>query len=200
MAADPQYAPLFTVRVGGEPLPASMRASITSLRYEDGLQGADRVELTLANDSLQWLDHPLLRADTGLELLLGYAPDPLEKVFVGEITGVEASFPSGGMPTVHVVAHDFLQRLTAGTKDRAFALKLPTGNFPLPDPLVATIVSATNLLIPALDPVGAALSFLTLLVTYAIDENTAKRSIRFQVGQSDFDFLTTVARDNGWEM
>ena len=31
---------------------------------------------------------------------IGYAPDPLEQVFVGEITGVEASFPASGMPTV----------------------------------------------------------------------------------------------------
>ena len=54
------------------------------------------------------------RSTRGFELELGYAPDPLETVFVGEITGVEASFPSGGMPTLTVVAHDFLQRLTVG--------------------------------------------------------------------------------------
>ena len=70
-----------------------MRASIVSLRYQDGLDGADRVELTLANDRLQWLDHPLLQVDTGLELRIGYAPDPLDRVFVGEITGVEAIVP-----------------------------------------------------------------------------------------------------------
>src|SRR3954466_7798185 len=201
MAADPQYAPMFSVKVAGEALPAAMRASITSLRYQDGLQGADRVELTLANDSLQWLDHPLLRADTGLELLLGYAPHPLEKVFVGEISGVEATFPSSGMPTVKVVAHDFLQRLTAGTKDRAFAFSIPCiGKFPLPDPAIAALVSGTNLLVPKLDPTGAALSFLTLAIAYAIDPLEAKRSVRIQQGQSDFDFLSALAKENGWEM
>jgi phage protein D len=201
MAAHPVYAPNFTLRVGGQPLPTAMRGAIISLRYQDGLQGADRVELTLANDRLQWLDHPLLQADTGLELDIGYAPGPLENVFVGEITGVEASFPSSGLPTVHVVAHDFLQRLTIGTKDRAFALSIPTiGKFPLPDPIVASLVGATNLLIPVVDPAGAALSFLTLLVAYAIDPIDAKRAIRIQQGQSDFDLLSQVARDNGWEM
>ncbi len=201
MTAPASYAPNFTVRVAGDELPTAMRASITSIRHQDGMQGADRVELTLANDRLQWLDHSLLQVDAPLELYLGYAPDPLERVFVGEVTGVEASFPSGAMPTVRVVAHDFLQRMTTGSKDRAFALSIPCiGKFPLPDPYVAMLVSGTNLLIPAVDPAGAALSFLTLLLAYAIDPLEAKRSIRIQQGQSDFDFLSALAKENGWEM
>jgi hypothetical protein len=201
MARFPLYAPGFTVLVDGEPLPTPMRASITSLRYQDGLEGADRVELTLANQGLQWLNHSLLQVDRGLELRIGYAPDPFERVFVGEITGITPTFPSGGMPTVTVVAQDFLQRLTIGSRDRAFALSLPCiGKFPLPDPVIAELVGFTNLLVPAVDPVGAALSFLTLLVTYAIDPLEAKKSIRIQQGQNDFEFLSAMAKENGWEM
>ena len=201
MAATPAYAPGFTVHLDGRPIPTALRAAITSVRYQDGLQGADRVELTLANDGLQWLDHPLLQTDIGLELRLGYAPDPLDTVFVGEITGVEATFPSSGVPTVHVVAHDFLQRLTTGTKDRAFAVNIPTvGKFPLPDPVVAQLVSATDLLIPQVDPAGAALSFLTFLLAYAIDPGDAGPGVRIQRAQSDFDFLALLAKENGWEM
>ena len=201
MARYPTYAPSFTVRLDGQPLPTPMRASVTSLRYQDGLEGADRVEIVLANDRLQWLDHPLLQVDTGFELDLGYAGAPLKTVFFGEITGVEAAFPSGGMPTVTIAAHDFLQRLTVGAKDRAFALSIPCiGKFPLPDPDIAMLVGATNLLIPAVDPAGAALSFLTLLIAYAIDPLEAKRGIRIQQGQSDFDFLAGLAKENGWEL
>jgi phage protein D len=201
MATYPQYAPEFRIRIGGENAPAALRASLASLSYQDGLEGADRVEITVANENLRWLDHPLLQVDVPLSLSIGYAPGPLEEVFVGEITGVEPSFPSGGMPTLRLVAHDFLQRLTTGTKDRAFALSLPCiGKFPLPDPAVVALVAGTNLMIPALDPVGSALSFLTLLAQYAIDPLEAKRGIRFQQGQSDFDFLSQIARDNGWEM
>src|SRR5436189_2630169 len=189
MAQYPTYAPEFQVKVNGDHIPAAMRGCVTRVSYQDGLEGADRVEVTLANEDLRWLDDPLLQMDNGFSLSIGYAPDPLEEVFVGEITGVNATFPNGGMPTLTIIAHDFLQRLTTGTKDRAFALSIPCiGKFPLPDPDIAMLVSATNLLIPVVDPAGAAVSFLTLLLAYAIDPLEAKRSIRIQQG-SDLHFL-----------
>ncbi len=199
--AHAKFAPDYRVDIGGDPLPAAMRASVMRISYQDGIEGADRVEVTLANEGLQWLDHPLLQVDNGFKLSIGYAPGTLEQVFVGEITGVNVSFPNSGIPTVTVIAHDFLQRLTKGTKDRAFALSIPCiGKFPLPDPAIAGLVSFTNLLIPSIDPAGAALSFLTLLIAYALDPLEAKRGIRIQQGQSDFDFLSGLAKDNGWEM
>jgi phage protein D len=196
-----QYAPDYRIEIGGDPIPVAMRASVMRINYQDGIQGADRVEVTLANDQLQWLDHPLLQVDTNFSLSIGYAPGTLEEVFVGEITGVNVTFPNSGLPTVTVIAHDFLQRLTNGTKDRAFAISLPCiGKFPLPDPLIADLVAFTNLLIPVVDPAGAALSFLTLLIAYAVDPIEAKKGIRVQKSESDFDFLSKLAKDNGWEM
>jgi phage protein D len=201
MARFPRYAPDFRIALDGDAMPAAMRARVMRVTYEDGIKGADRVEIALANDGLQWIDHPLLQVDNKLELSIGYAPDALDKVFVGEITGVNAAFPSSGVPTVTVVAHDFLQRLMSGTRDRAFALSIPCiGKFPLPDPLVVSLVGLTDLLIPLVDPAGAALSFLTLLMAYAIDPLDAKKSIRIQQNESDFDFLSKLAKENGWEM
>jgi phage protein D len=201
MAGFSRYAPEFKLRINGDNIPAALRGSVTGVNYQNGLEGADRVEITLANEQLRWLDHPLIQVDNPLSLSIGYAPNPLEEVFVGEITGVNASFPNGGPPTLTVVAHDFLQRLTQGTKDRAFALDLPCiGKFPLPDPYVAMLVSGLNLLVPVVDPAGAAVSFLTLLLAYAIDPLEAKRAIRIQHNQSDFDFLSQLAQENGWEM
>jgi uncharacterized protein len=143
------------------------------------LEGSDSVEITFANQNLQWLDNPLLAVNNGFTLSIGYAPDPLEKVFVGEITGVEPSFPNSGMPTIRVTAHDFLQRLTHGKVDRAFAITLPTiGILPLPDPVVTALVSAGNLLIPDPDPIGAALSTLMSLVSYILAPQEAQHSVR----------------------
>jgi hypothetical protein len=177
------FAPDYRIEINGGPIPDAMRACVTRVSYQDGIEGADRVEITLANPTLEWLDDVLLQVDNGFKLAIGYAPFPLDDVFVGEITGVSVSFPNSGVPTVTVVAHDFLQRLTTGTKDRAFALSLPCiGKFPLPDPLIAGLVSFTNLLIPSIDPAGAALSFLTLLIAYALDPLEAKRGVRIQQG------------------
>ena len=201
MAKYAQYAPEFAIEIDGQPMPAAMRASVSGVSYKDGMQGADRVEVTLANQSLRWLDHPLLAVDNGFRLKIGYAPDPLEEVFVGEITGVEPSFPSGGMPTIRITAQDFLQRLTHGTKDRAFRISIPSiGNFPLPDAVVAAIVSGTNALIPALDPVGGALSVIMTLGMYLAFPQFAQMGVRKQRGQTDFQFLSDISKQNGWEM
>lgn len=197
----PQLAPQFTVRIGGANLPPALRGSIASLTYTDGMEGADSVEVTFANQNLQWLDDPLLAVDQGFKLFIGYAPDPLEEVFVGEITGVEPSFPNGGMPTIRVTAHDFLQRLTHGKLDRSFAITIPeTVVIPIPDPIVAAIVSGTNLLLPSLDPVGAALSTLMTLASFVAAPTEPEKWVRTQSGASDFDFLSGIAKENGWEM
>ncbi len=201
MARYPIYAPDFRLKIGGDTIPAALRAAIVSINYTDGMEGADRVEVTIANDELRWLDHPLLQVDNGLKLSLGYAPDPLEEVFVGEITGVETNFPNSGMPTIKITAHDFLQRLTKGTKDRGFLLSIPmVQNFPLPDVIVAGLVSAENLLIPSPDPVGGALNLLMSLATYVVAPAVAQQGVARQKGVSDFAFLTEISKKNGWEM
>jgi hypothetical protein len=201
MATHAQYAPQFKVEIGGDPLPPALRGSIISLSYQNGLEGSDSVDLTIANQDLRWLDNPLLAVDQGFKLHLGYAPDPLEEIFVGEITAVEPSFPNGGMPTIKVTAHDFLQRMTHGKVDRAFALRIPKfGIFPLPDVAVAALVSGSYLLEPRPDPIGGALSVLMTLATMAVVPDDSQRPVRRQVRVTDFEFLTGIAKENGWEM
>ena len=189
------------MQVGGSNLPAGLRGAISSVTWTTAIEGSDSVEVTFANPNLQWLDNPLLAVDQPFTLSVGYAPDPLEKVFVGEITGVEPAFPGGGMPTIRVTAHDFLQRLTHGQVDRAFYIQIPESvTIPLPDPAVAAIVSGSNLLIPDLDPVGGVLSTLMTLAAYVAAPDEPEKWVRKQQSSSDFDFLTAIAKENGWEM
>lgn len=197
------YAPEFRIEIDGEAVPAPLRYSVMSVNYQTGLEGSDRVELTIANESLRWLDHPLLNLDRNLSLFLGYAPDPLEQVFVGEIVGHNASFASGGASTLTVVAQDRMHRMQKGGKVRWFAIPTPVGNFPLPDVATAPIVSLENGLIPIMDPVGAALSVLlggAEAAAAVSDPNGAQKVIRKQANESDFDFLRKLALENGWEM
>src|ERR1700761_3172073 len=114
MARYSRYAPSYKIRIDGTPLPPEINSSITSVTWDTGMQGADRVELALANLSLRLLDHPLLATDREFRLSVGYAPDPLEEVFVGEITGVEPIFPGGGVPSLRITAQDYLNRISKG--------------------------------------------------------------------------------------
>jgi uncharacterized protein len=182
MAANPRYVPDFKVRIDGEDIPAAMRASVTSVSYTDGTEGADQVQIVLANPDLRWLNHPMLKLNNELSLVMGYAPDGLEEMFVGEITTREASFPSGGVPTFSVRALDLTHRLQRGTKERGFG--------PLPDPAIVGLVAVENGLIPALDPGAALAAVLSVLF----------HRPRFQANQTDYEFLTKIASDMGVRM
>ncbi len=208
MAARLRFAPEFRLQINGRDVPAALRSSITSVRYQDGTQAADRVEIGLANVDLRWLQRHIrglgfqpfptgvqvgpLRAEVGpeglfdvdntLELALGYAEAPLEDVFKGDITGVEASFPSGGVPAMTLVAHDYLQRLSQGSYARGFG--------PLPDAVIAKILSAENLLIPLVDPAIGAASTALAAVNYIFGGAGRK-----QRGQSDLELLKEIAAE-----
>jgi hypothetical protein len=210
MARYPGYAPDFQVRINGEDLPAAVRATVSGVRFEDGQNAADRVEISLANPDLRWLQRhikglgfrpptgvnvgPVRMADAApdgtfdidnqLRLSIGYAPDPLEEVFKGDVTGVQVSFPNGGMPTLTMVAHDYLQRLARGTVARGFG--------PLQDALVAVILGAENLLIPEIDPAlmaaGAALTAVNLIFN-----GTGTKQGAPGHGQTDLELLAEIA-------
>jgi hypothetical protein len=202
--AEARYAPEFQVRINGRAVPSALRASIMSVTCQSGIEGADRVELSLVNENLRWLDHPLIAVERELSLSIGYAPDPLEQIFVGNIVGQSATFPSSGAPTLTVVAHDRRHRLQQGTSSRWFAI--PTqcyGNFPMSDLSVTSLVSLEHLLIPIFDPVGAAISAVLEGVEVAAnlgDPDARQKIIRKQVGETNYDFLHRIAKENGWDM
>jgi len=58
-------APEYKIEINGEPIPAALRGCVTGISYQNGLEGADRVEVSLANPNLRWLDSPLLQTDNG---------------------------------------------------------------------------------------------------------------------------------------
>jgi phage protein D len=200
----PFFSPDARITADANPMPAAMRASVSRIALQLGIEGADRLELTLANEGLRWLDHPQLALGRQLQLSLGYAPDPLQQTFVGDIVGLTPSFPADGMPTLTVVAHDRRQRLQRGSKTRWFAVAIPcVGTYPMPDPLVAGLVTAENFLVFASDPVSLAISAALGGVEYAITAaqgQGAHELVRKQKSESDLTFLGRIAQENGWVM
>jgi Phage protein D len=207
MGAYPTYAPDFKLTINDSDMPPALKSSVTSVRYQDGINAADRVEVGFANSNLRWLQEhirglgfsplptgvtlgPVGRADVTaggafdidnkVQLSMGYAPDPLEQMFLGEVTGVDVTFPNGGMPTMTLVAHDYLSRLAPGKYARGFGL--------LPDALIAMILSAENLLIPLIDP-----TITTVSTALAVVNAIFKLSGTKQEGESDLALLTRIA-------
>ena len=200
-----RFAPDFRIEINGKPVPALLRASTSSVSLQTSFDGSDRVELTLVNEGLRWLDHELLRLDNSLALYMGYAPDPLEKMFAGEIIAQSPTFPSGGSPMLTVSAQDRREHLQSNKPVRWFAVPIPSlGNTPVPDPVVASLVAIEHFLIPIFDPIGAALSVLIGGVQVAVaatgDSQTMQKIIRKQLGESNLDFLKRLSQENGWEL
>jgi phage protein D len=179
----PVYVPDFELAIDGRPLPAELRTRVTAIRFEEGLEGASRAEIQLANQALALLDAPLLDLDRRLELFLGYRPAGMERMFAGEVTGVEPSFPASGMPTVTISALDATKRLSASRKDRAFPSRMT-------DKVIATIVAAENQLI-TLPDVAASLAG-------GLGAFTEKPRVQYK--KSDYQFLRGIAAEYGFDM
>lgn len=204
MSAPLRYAPELRLSLGGRPVPSALRGSISSVSCQNGLDGADRVEVALANPGLRWLDHDLLRLDTEMRLEAGYAPGPLTTLFVGDIVGQTPTFPASAMPALTVVAQDRRTKLQRSGGTRWFAIPTKAwGVLPLPDTAVATTVALPHGLIPITDPVGAVIAtVLQGVETFAAigDPDAMQKVVRRQHGESDHAFLQRLAKESGLEM
>ncbi|MEU0938142.1 hypothetical protein [Embleya sp. NPDC005971] len=204
MSAFPQYAPEMRLRFAGRPAPAALRGSVTGVVCQTGMGDADRLEVSLANEGLRWLDDPLFRLDTEVSIALGYAPDEPSRLFVGEVVGTEASFPSDGMPMLRVVAQDRRTRLAAASPARWFGVPVPKlGVIPLPDLVVAPLLAVEHGMVPLLDPLGAFLSAALGVVDVVAtieDPSMRQRVVRRQHSETTLDFLKKIAVENAWEL
>ena len=199
MARFPRYAPQYRITIDGDEIPPALRGSIISVKLTSALKGANRVDLSIANQGYRWTDHALLQTKLDFSLQLGYAPDPLVQMFAGKIVTVDSTFPQSGIPIMTVSAQDAVQPLMQNRHDESHRTTIPfIGNFPLPDEaVIATVLKGLQ---PQIDPVGGALSLLSTLASYLVAPEIAQKAVRIQESVSDFEFLSKIAKDNGWEM
>lgn len=201
--ANQRYAPDFHVTIRDQAVPDPLRAVMSSVTFTTGLQGADRVEVAIANQALRWLDDPLLAIGGSFRLALGYAPDALVQMFVGEITGVAASFPSNGIPQLTLTAQDQRQRMKQGKQARWFARPAASANVLVSDQEVGQRLVDKYGLQADFEPIGSQLAGLIATATAAAvgaDPDTSQRGVQKQIGQTDFDILGQLAKKNGWEV
>jgi hypothetical protein len=200
----PFYAPEIRLAFAGKPAPAELRGSVTSINCQTGLGGSDRLEVSLVNERLRWLDSPLFEIESEITFGIGYAPDTPAQMFAGEVTGTEAEFPSDDLPTLRIVAQDRRTRLTEASPARLFAIPIPTlGVQPLPDLAVAPLVGREHQLLTSIDPLGAFLSAALSLVDLAAtadDPGMRQKLARKQHSENSLEFLERIAAENGWDV
>lgn len=200
-----RYVPEMRLGFGGRPAPAALRGSVTGVSCVTGLGGdADRLEISLANAGLRWLDHRLFALDTPVSLALGYVPREPRTLFSGQVVGTEAEFPSGGVPTLRVIAQDRRTRLADASPGRWFAVPVPKlGVLPVPDLVVAPYLALEHGLLPVVDGLGAVLAGAlgaADAAAVAEDPGMRQRVVRHQHAQNTLKFLEQIAAQNGWEL
>jgi phage protein D len=116
--------PDLEVRLNGRVLPKEARRDLRSAAVQEDLDAASMFTLVLHNwdedrQRFIWSDGDLFAPGTEVELRFGYL-DRLERVMLGEITGLEPAFGGGQPPTLLVRGYDHRHRLMRGRSTHSF--------------------------------------------------------------------------------
>lgn len=172
------YTPRFAATVDGVSFTES-DGVISDLTISATLNRADHFSFTLnypfdhASGKFSGPNWKRFRLGKRVELSIGYE-SPLEPVFVGTINSMGPNFPSGGGPIVTVSGYGLLHEMMKGTKSRSW--DEPT------DSAVARAVA---------DEYG--------FKQKEIEESDLDHRLVKQDKESDYQFLSRLAKKNGFE-
>jgi phage protein D len=170
--------PDFRLSINGTELPQAARADMVSVRVLSDVGAAGMFTFTLIcwdgqRMQVKWIDDDLFKEGNSVDIQIGYR-DKLERVFQGEITGLEPEFPHGEPPKLTVRGYDRRHRLMGKRKTRTF-LKMKDSD-------IASQIAGDWSLQPDVEDTRVTLEYV------------------LQHNQTDFEFLQERARRIGFEM
>src|SRR4029453_8561515 len=112
------YPPRYRIKVDEQDLSA-LGVEINAVSVSEVLDGASRASFFVGNGDLRWLSSPLFKPGARVTVWMGYA-DPLEQLFIGEITELRPTFPEADISLLEVVAYDFSHRMSRGCRFRSW--------------------------------------------------------------------------------
>jgi phage protein D len=117
-------APEFRLRVNGSDLPPQTQTDIKSVAvHEDtdipGMFTFDMVNWDADHLKMKWSDSDDFKEGVSVEILIGYR-DAMEKIFSGEITGLELRIHGRETPLLRVRGYDRRHRLMRGKKSATY--------------------------------------------------------------------------------
>jgi phage protein D len=116
--------PEFRLRINGAELPAKAKADLISVSVLEDVGATGMFSFTLycwdgAEMQVKWIDDALFKEGNSVEIDMGYR-DKLQRLFQGEITGLEPEFSNDKPPTLTVRGYDRRHRLMGRRKTRTF--------------------------------------------------------------------------------
>src|SRR5437762_153673 len=206
------YVPQFQILVQGSPMPGGVLHDVVEITYKDKLKEIDSCEITVnnwdsTNNCFKYIGAEDLNPKSGqpnnqgvanaklwnlfdpctkqVELHLGYAPGPLEKMMIGTFVTYEPNFPASGPPVLSVRMLNLMSKLRVKTRDEQYTQDKIN---PLTDSAIAEYIdSKQRLPLPIKTDPNAKNSEPQL--TYVVQKN-----------QYDVDFLWERARRNGYDL
>lgn len=164
----------WSVKTGGAALPPEVMDKLISAEVDNSLEVPDMAVLRFHDNDLTLVEGTNFDLGKELEISAVQAGSPLSPpLFKGEITAIEPSFDESATATLTIRGYDKRHRLNRETKTRSFVNVTDSD-------IVSQLVG------------GAGLS--------ASAEATSQvRDTVFQQNQTDLEFLSELARRNGYE-
>jgi Bacteriophage probable baseplate hub protein len=123
------YAPEFKVTVNGTKLKSDISGNIYQIvvtKGIDSVQDTCKLSITNAAPEMRWThtdDARLFWIGGEMQVDLGYVDNLTRSMMTGTITGVNASFPASGVPTITVTCTGYAQRLNQCKKTKTYTKK-----------------------------------------------------------------------------
>lgn len=171
------YVPAVQIKVEGEDLFRS-GVEISSVNVENTLEGADSFSFVVNNSydtirrELKWVDRSLAPG-RGVEIKMGYT-DKLELIMLGLISSVRVTYPAAGLPSLEVSGFDLSHKMMKGKQSPSWPPDIKDSD------IAKKIASKYGL-------------------KSAVEDTRVKYPEVKQDQESDFDYLTRLARRNHFE-
>jgi uncharacterized protein len=117
-------APACRVKVNGTELPSDAAADLLRVEVEEDIDQPDMFILQMINWDMHkrkvtWVDDEMFSVGAEVSIEMGYV-DHLQRIMLGELTGLEPVFSSGGVPLATMRGFDVRHRLMRGRKSQTF--------------------------------------------------------------------------------
>lgn len=122
---DSFYAPAFEIDIDGTTQFSLAKGQASSVRIQTAVEKANRVSFSVtgvydqSESDFTGLDEKGLETGNKLTVRVGYG-SKFEPVMTGQITDLKPNFPSGGVPSVEVVGHDYRYSMDQAADDDAW--------------------------------------------------------------------------------